>query len=108
MEMNEFLQRARFEAKLLEAWIEAGWLMPRRDGDTRRFSEVDIARAQLIHDLHQDLGVNEEGIPVILDLVDQLHGLRRTLREVLAAVGAQPEDTRQQIIAEIRVASMRT
>lgn len=108
MEMNEFLQRARFEAKLLEAWIEAGWLMPRRDGDTRRFSEVDIARAQLIHDLLQDLGVNEEGIPVILDLVDQLHGLRRTLREVLAAVGAQPEDTRQQIIAEIRVASMRT
>ena len=31
-----------------------------------------------------DLGVNDEGIAVILDLVDQLHGLRRTLRELLS------------------------
>jgi hypothetical protein len=35
--------------------------------------------------------VNDEGIPVILNLVDQLHGLRRALHEVLSAVRAQAE-----------------
>jgi chaperone modulatory protein CbpM len=42
-----------------------------------------MARACLIRDLQRDLGVNEEAIPVILDLLDQLHGLRRVLRHVL-------------------------
>jgi chaperone modulatory protein CbpM len=39
-----------------------------------------MARAQLIQDLRRDLGVNDEAIPIILDLIDQVHGLRRLLR----------------------------
>jgi chaperone modulatory protein CbpM len=35
------------------------------------------------------MGVNDDGIPIILDLVDQLHGVRRTLRNVLAVLEAQ-------------------
>jgi chaperone modulatory protein CbpM len=46
--------------------------------------------------------VNDEGIPVILDLVDQLHGLRRTLRDLLSMIGAQPEAARRQILSGIR------
>ena len=83
-----FSLTAHLKAEALEAWIDAGWLVPRDDGEGRHFSEVDLARAQLIHDL-QDLGVNDDAIPVILDLVDQLHGLRRVLREVLSTVTAQ-------------------
>ena len=41
-----------------------------------RFSDTDVARARLIQDLKGDFGVNDEGIDVILHLVDQLHGLR--------------------------------
>ena len=80
IDTTEFLVHARLEAELLEAWIEAGWLLPRRDVDVRRFSEIDLARARLIRDLKEDLGVNDEGTAVILDLVDQMHGLRRALR----------------------------
>jgi len=36
----------------------------------------------LIQDLTSDLGVNHEGVDVILHLMDQIHGLRRALREV--------------------------
>jgi chaperone modulatory protein CbpM len=79
METDEFVAHAPLGAEVLEAWIEAGWLVPRQDGAKRNFFAVDLARAHLIHDL-EHLGVNDEGIPVILDLVDQLHGLRRTLR----------------------------
>jgi chaperone modulatory protein CbpM len=50
------------------------------------------------------LGVNDEGIPVILDLVEQLHGLRRTLRDLLSAIHAQPEAMRRWIIADLRAA----
>ena len=67
-------------------------MLPRRDGDGERFSEADLARARLIRDLKTDMGVNDEGVTVILDLVDQVHGLRRILRELLSAVYAQSED----------------
>jgi chaperone modulatory protein CbpM len=95
MQASEFLVHARLDAHVLETWIEAGWLLPQQDGRVRDFSDVDLARAQLIVDLRQ-LGVNDEGIPVILDLVDQLHGLRRMLRELLAAIQAHSDASPQQ------------
>jgi chaperone modulatory protein CbpM len=101
METREFILQSRLDAKALEAWLEAGWLLPRQDGTTHDFSEVDLARAQLIQDLGR-LGANDEAIPVILDLIDQVHGLRRTLRELLSAIHAQPEAMRRWIIADLR------
>ncbi len=77
MERREFLLAAHLEATTLEAWIEAGWLLPRDSGEAG------------------ELGVNEEGIPVILDLVDQLHGVRGVLRNLLSTIGAQPEGRRR-------------
>ena len=50
---------------------------------SREFSDIDLARARLIADLRGDLGVNDEAIPVVLDLIDQIHGLRRLVRELL-------------------------
>jgi chaperone modulatory protein CbpM len=50
------------------------------------FSDVDLARAQLIRDLREDLGVNDEGVSVILHLLDQMHGLRSSMRDLLAEV----------------------
>jgi chaperone modulatory protein CbpM len=67
----------------LEAWIAAGWLSPAESADWRRLSEADMARAQLICDLQDDLGVNDEGIEVILDLLDQIYGLRLAMRELV-------------------------
>jgi chaperone modulatory protein CbpM len=101
MERREFLLAAHLEAGTLEAWIEAGWLLPRDSGEAEPFSEIDLARAQLIRDL-RELGVNEEGIPVILDLVDQLHGVRGVLRDLISMIGAQPEGRRRQILSSIR------
>lgn len=71
-----------FEAETVRAWIEAGWLAPRENGE-ERLSEIDLARAQLIHELRHDLGVNDEAVSIVLDLIDQVHGLRRAMRELL-------------------------
>src|SRR6267143_797713 len=93
METGEFLAHARLDAQVLETWIAAGWLVPGRRGETRDFSDIDVARARLILDL-RNLGVNDEGIPVVLDLIDQVHGLRRMLRELLAAIQVQSDAAR--------------
>lgn len=90
MRTREFVLQTRIDAEELDRWIAAGWLIPRQSGAKRDYSDVDLARAHLIRDL-QDLGVNDEGIPIVLDLVDQLHGLRRMLRELLAAIKAQQQ-----------------
>ena len=87
METREFLMAARIRSEVLKAWIEAGWLLPERDRTDKAFSEIDVARVQLIRDL-QAMGVNDEALPIILDLIDQVHGLRRTVRTLLSEVAA--------------------
>ncbi|WP_373503055.1 chaperone modulator CbpM [Aestuariivirga sp.] len=76
---TDFLYRARLDDATLEVWISEEWLSPQRTDTELRFSEADLARATLIRELQHDLGVNREGVGVILNLVDQLHGLRRAL-----------------------------
>jgi chaperone modulatory protein CbpM len=101
MHMREFLIQARLDAQVVESWLEAGWLAPRCEGKTPDFSEMDLARARLIHELRQGLGVNDEGVPIILDLIDQLHGLRRTLRELVSAMHAHPDAMHLRILDDI-------
>jgi len=84
--VQEFLLRTRVEHRSLEAWIHAGWLIPPQTEPELAFSDVDVARAQLIRDLRDDLGVNDEGISVILHLIDQMHGLRRSMETLLNEV----------------------
>jgi chaperone modulatory protein CbpM len=102
MDTREFVLQAHIDVDVLEAWIETGWVVPTQDAQARRFSEVDVARAQLIHDLKAGMGVNDEGVAIILDLVDQIHGVRATLRELLACLQAQPESVRRKIMADMR------
>lgn len=99
---EEFCLRAHLHHNVLEAWIAAGWILPNTEASERRFSEADLARAQLIRDLHDDLGINDEGIAVVLDLLDQIHGLRRSLRDLSTALTALPADTRARIQEELR------
>ena len=79
---QEFLSLSGMGHETLTAWIEEEWLIPAGSVTEMSFSEIDIARARLIHDLKMDLGVNDEGVGVILNLVDQLYGLRRKLIEL--------------------------
>jgi chaperone modulatory protein CbpM len=84
MEMQEFIGRSHLDAPTLNAWIEAEWLLPLTSGTTFEFSDADLARARLIQDLKVDFDVNDEGIAIILHLLDQLHGLRCLVRDIHA------------------------
>ena len=87
----EFLSLSGMEHNTLNAWIEDEWLIPSGSSVELTFSEIDVARVHLIRDLQADFGVNDEGVGVILHLVDQLYGMRRTLMELRHAVRVTSE-----------------
>jgi chaperone modulatory protein CbpM len=106
MDRDEFLTCTRLDEPALDAWIEAGWLVPPRPDQPHEFSDVDAARVQLIIDLRKDVGVNDHGISVVLDLIDQIHGLRRALDALLTAVRTQPASLRKQIADAVDAAEL--
>jgi chaperone modulatory protein CbpM len=82
----DFLARANIDGGALDIWIEEEWLIPIATADALVFSEADVARARLIRDLIDDFGVNAEGVGVALHLLDQIHGLREAMAEMLRAM----------------------
>lgn len=90
MNKNEFLNSSGVQVQTLEFWLEQRWLIPEETSAGSQFSDADVARAHLIHDLKHDFGANDEGIDVILHLVDQLHGLRRAFVELQAEIQKRP------------------
>jgi chaperone modulatory protein CbpM len=82
MNKQEFLTSAGLKVQTLELWLEQRWLVPDQASAETMFSDIDVARAHLIRDLKGDFGVNDEGVDIILHLVDQLHGLRRALGQL--------------------------
>lgn len=91
MTRQEFLKSSGLRVQTLELWIEQEWLVPEETPAGDRFSDIDIARAHFIRELQADIGANDEGIGVILHLVDQLHGMRRALAELRNGMGAPPD-----------------
>lgn len=82
MTREQFIATSGVQVQTLEFWLEQEWLIPEQTSGGPTFSEVEIARARLIQDLTSDLGINEEGVDVVLHLMDQIHGLRRALLEI--------------------------
>jgi chaperone modulatory protein CbpM len=83
---REFLERTRLDRGTLEIWIRESWICPDCSRAERTFTDMDLARANLIRDLKTNMGVNDAGLDVILHLIDQMHGLRRALAEALASL----------------------
>ncbi|MEM8744140.1 MAG: chaperone modulator CbpM [Pseudomonadota bacterium] len=82
----------------LQTWVQRGWIMPAASSEGVRFSEVDVARCDLIRQLRDDMGVENESVEIVLSLLDQVYGLRRELRAVMRAVESQPQDIRAGIL----------
>jgi chaperone modulatory protein CbpM len=83
----------------LLAWVERGWVRPE---DGLVFHEIDVARVRLIHDLRFGMGVEDDAIPLILSLLDQVYALRGSLQSVMHAIDTQPPAIREAILAGLR------
>jgi MerR family transcriptional regulator, heat shock protein HspR len=71
----------------LRIYERKGLLSPKRtSGNTRRYSDRDIARLQNIQDLTQRRGVNLAGVKLIMEMQAELDELRRRTAELEAEV----------------------
>jgi MerR family transcriptional regulator/heat shock protein HspR len=82
----------------LRIYERKGLLTPARTaGNTRRYSERDIARLQSIQRLTQELGVNLAGVERILEMERELDRLRGRMRDLSRAL----ERSRRQMRDEV-------
>lgn len=92
--------RGLSEERLL-LWVDEGLVRPDVRQGWLGFAEVDVARLRLLVTLESELGVEAATVPVVVDLLDQIHGLRRALRTLGEAVAQQPDKVRAEIRATV-------
>jgi len=79
-------------------WIARGLLRPvQADDDDWRFEEVDVARTALLAELVSDIGLDDDTAETVVELVDQVHTLRRQLHALGRAIEQQPPEAREAI-----------
>lgn len=74
----------------LERWLDEGWIVPHAPSSEKAFNDLDRSRADLICYLVDDLDIQENAVPVILSLLDQVYGLRGELRTLADAISNLP------------------
>ncbi len=87
---------SRLTVTRLRVYVSQGLIKPEEDG-TPGYSEADLARAALICNLEDEMGFQEEDVPVLLNLIDQIHGLRSELRGFVEVIDALPPDVRSTV-----------
>jgi chaperone modulatory protein CbpM len=92
----------RISVTELRLWQVQGWVAPRQDDEGPVFDALDVARIRLVCELRQDMEIDEETIPVLLSMVDQIHGLRRSLKSLAQAVDEQPAEVRRSVLTSFQ------
>ena len=87
----------------LRIYESKGLIRPKRTaGNTRLYSEADVERLQLIHQLTNELGLNLAGVEQVLRLQDEVQRMRRQLdrlqREMRAAIDEVHRQYRRDLV----------
>ncbi len=73
----------------LHGFMRLDWVRPAHTHGEPVFSDGDIARIRLILDLRATLEVEEDTVPIVLSLLDQLYATRRQLRRAIDEAGPE-------------------
>ncbi len=82
----------------VQRWVEHAWVRPDGGPGGWVFQPIDVARIRLIVELRDELSVNEEALPTVLSLLDQVYEARRQMRAIAEALGAAPVDAREAVL----------
>jgi chaperone modulatory protein CbpM len=85
----------------LERWIGERWVLPESEGAVYVFHEIDIARVRLIVEMKHELAIDDEAMPVVLRLLDQIYALRHRLKTLAAVLDALPPELRAAVTARL-------
>lgn len=83
-EIIEVVKHYKIGEKFITTCIDNEWIIP-CNCDNVLLDREDIARMLLIEDLKNNFGVNDEAIPIILHLIDQIHSLQAQVKRFLKA-----------------------
>jgi chaperone modulatory protein CbpM len=61
-------------------FINERWVFP-ADQEEVSFDHEDIERIRLIENLQNEFGVNDDAVPIILHLIDQLNHLHQKIKK---------------------------
>lgn len=99
MTFDEVTITFRLDQGELTTWIEQQWVRPLRQGEGWHFDDGDIARLQLICELRREMAVNDEAVPLVLELLDQLYATRATLDHLRHAMDRLSEPAVAELIS---------
>jgi len=85
----------------LQTWVKRGWIRPCLGENGPVYSDLDIARCELVRQLRDDMELESDTLSLVLSLTDQVYGLRRELRRTLMAIEMLPEKQRQGLAAQL-------
>lgn len=113
--LDELTRRhARLTVARIETWVERGLLRPvdvQGEAQGSRlccgFTTIDAARVSLLYELSEDMHFDDEVLDTVVDLIDQIHGLRHQLGTLAQAIAQQPEDIQRAIAASVRALDVR-
>jgi chaperone modulatory protein CbpM len=100
--LSEVEGELSLEGHVLRSWIEQRWIRPTLNEGEPLFDEADMARARLISELRQDYNMNDEAMPMVLQLLDQVYALRKALNELTQAIKACPPEVQQMITGKLK------
>jgi chaperone modulatory protein CbpM len=92
------IMQKHINRQTLEDYIAREWLRPSRQSTGWQFEDIDIARLELVCHLTQDINVNDEGMDVVLLLLDQLYSTRAHLQKIHNDIGQQPTEVKTEIM----------
>jgi chaperone modulatory protein CbpM len=101
--LDELLRRnGRLTAVHVERWVARGLLRPRGGADAWSFEQIDVARASLLSELVEDIGLDDDTMEAMVALIDQVHTLRGQLGLLAQAIAEQPPAAREAIAATLQ------
>lgn len=81
----------------LRLWVRQGWVLPTAGKGGPFYDETDLARIRLVCQLTGEMNLNDDAVPVVLSLMDQLYGMRREFKALAQAVAEQPTEVRVRL-----------
>lgn len=91
-------------APRLTHYVELQVLRPVIADGGATFREVDQARARLLCDLTEDYGLDGDALALVMQLLDEMHGLRGEMQALMSAVAEEPDEARLRLTRRVRIA----
>jgi chaperone modulatory protein CbpM len=77
--LDKVCEESGVRREIFLEYVQKEWI---RTSPSSEWEDEDVRRAHLIVELQHDFGVNDEAVPIILHLIDQLHAMHRVLRRL--------------------------